>query len=83
MQKLHLVMMDGTERDLSVPEPEETIIVRRDSLPENIKHLDLMPGYFTAETGSGTIARRFSPTAPCPFSPGTAAITRSSRSPRV
>ena len=53
MQKLHLVMMDGSERDLPVPEPEDTITVPRGSLPENIKSLDLMPGYFTAGTTSG------------------------------
>jgi len=52
MQKLHLVFMDGTERDLPVPEPEENLIVPAASLPGCIRYLDLMPDFFTAETGT-------------------------------
>ena len=38
-------------KDISIPEPEERLVIRKDSLPDNVQYLDVMPDYFTAEAG--------------------------------
>ena len=51
MQKLHFVFMDGTEQVRETEEPSELFILHKDDIPAGVEHIDVMPGFFTAETG--------------------------------
>ena len=51
MQKLRFVFTDKTVQEMEVPDFDEVLNIPADSIPENVQYIDLMPEYFTAETG--------------------------------
>ena len=51
MQLIRCVMLDDTVQNISVPEPEDILVIGKKTLPGNIKYIDVLPDYFTADTG--------------------------------
>ncbi|MBQ9774546.1 MAG: hypothetical protein IJW17_00760 [Lentisphaeria bacterium] len=51
MQLIRCVLLDDTVKDISIAEPEESLIIRKNSIPDNTKYLDVMPEYLTANVG--------------------------------
>lgn len=51
MQKLHFVFMNGTEEIREIDEPSESFILRKEDIPSGVRHIDVMPEFFTAKTG--------------------------------
>ena len=51
MQLLRCVLLDSTIKNISIAEPEEKLIIEKNSIPDNIKYLDVFPDYLTAYTG--------------------------------
>ena len=51
MQLIRCVLSDGSVKEISIPEPEERLVISKNSLPDNIKYLDVLPDYLTADAG--------------------------------
>ena len=52
MQKLHFVLMDGAEQSRDIEDPVNLLTIRREEIPADVKYIDVMPDYFSAETGT-------------------------------
>ena len=52
MQKLHFVLMDGSERTGEIDAPADSLTIRKEEIPAGVKYVDVMPDYFSAETGT-------------------------------
>ena len=51
MQKLRFVFMNGSEQVQEVKDPSDIFTIRKEDIPADVKYVDVMPDYFTAETG--------------------------------
>lgn len=51
MQKLRFTFMDGTEKIREIDDPSDHFVLSKKDIPAGVKHIDLMPDLFTAETG--------------------------------
>lgn len=51
MQLIRSVLLDGTVKDIPVRELEGSLIISKNSLPDNIKYLDVLSDCFTANAG--------------------------------
>ena len=52
MQKLHFVSMNGTEWFREVEAPSDCLKIHKEDIPADVKYIDVMPDYFTVETGT-------------------------------
>ena len=48
MQKLRFVFMDNREETREIEDPAETFTLRREEIPAGVRHIDVMPEYFSA-----------------------------------
>ena len=52
MQKLCFVLNSGAELIREIEEPSDILKIRKEDIPEDTKYIDIMPDYFSAETGT-------------------------------
>ena len=52
MQKIRFVFTDGREEPRETGEPAEVFTLPREEIPEGVKYIDVMPDFFSAETGT-------------------------------
>ena len=51
MQLIRYVLSDGTRKDIPIEEPADRLVIGKDSLPDDLQYLDVLPDYFTANAG--------------------------------
>ena len=52
MQKLRFLLMNGAELIREAEEPSNYLKIRKEEIPADTKYIDVMPDYFSAETGT-------------------------------